>query len=78
MMSQSYLHREIREKGGAYGGGAGQSNGIFYFYSYRDPNIDKTINSFKGAVDWVLNGRKENSNTFSEQVWSEQFVSNLM
>jgi hypothetical protein len=67
MMSQSFLHREIREKGGAYGGGAGQSSGLFYFYSYRDPNIDKTINSFKGAVDWVLSGRKESANTFSEQ-----------
>jgi Zn-dependent M16 (insulinase) family peptidase len=71
MMSQSFLHREIREKGGAYGGGAGQSSGLFYFYSYRDPNVDKTINSFKGAVDWVLSGRKESANTFSEQVFND-------
>lgn len=65
MMSQSFLHREIREKGGAYGGGAGQSSGLFYFYSYRDPNTDKTINSFQGAVDWVLNGQEK---SFTEQV----------
>jgi hypothetical protein len=39
-ISTSYLHREIREKGGAYGGGAGASpvEGVFAFSSYRDPN----------------------------------------
>jgi len=38
-MSTSFLHREIREKGGAYGGGASAApvEGIFGFMSYRDP-----------------------------------------
>lgn len=36
LMSAKFLHTEIREKGGAYGGGAQLShNGIFTFYSYR-------------------------------------------
>lgn len=35
-MSTKFLHREIREKGGAYGGGAvGQNPGTFAFFSYR-------------------------------------------
>lgn len=36
LMTAKFLHTEIREKGGAYGGGAKLSrNGIFTFYSYR-------------------------------------------
>jgi len=34
------LHREIREKGGAYGSGirVDRLNGIANIFSYRDPN----------------------------------------
>lgn len=35
MMTAKYLHGEIREKGGAYGGGARMGGGLFTFYSYR-------------------------------------------
>jgi len=35
-MTAKYLHGEIREKGGAYGGGARMGGGgLFSFYSYR-------------------------------------------
>lgn len=34
-MTAKFLHREIREKGGAYGGGARLGGGLFSFYSYR-------------------------------------------
>ncbi|KAK2188953.1 hypothetical protein NP493_119g07062 [Ridgeia piscesae] len=57
LMTAKYLHREIREKGGAYGGGAsGNSPGVLSFYSYRDPNSMKTLEAFDGAVDWAVNG----------------------
>ena len=51
------LHPEIREKGGAYGGGARHGENIFYFFSYRDPNFLPTLQVFKRAVEWVLEGR---------------------
>ena len=37
LLTNGYLHREIREKGGAYGGGAfyDAAEGFFGFYSYR-------------------------------------------
>ena len=35
LMTNRFLHRQIREKGGAYGGGARYGSGIFSFYSYR-------------------------------------------
>ncbi|KAI0212017.1 Presequence protease, mitochondrial [Lamellibrachia satsuma] len=57
LMTAKYLHREIREKGGAYGGGAsGNSPGVVSFFSYRDPNSMKTLDAFDGAVDWAVNG----------------------
>lgn len=57
LLSSKYLHREIREKGGAYGGGATVNNGgAFMFYSYRDPNVTQTLNSFASGTEWLLNG----------------------
>ncbi|KFO24997.1 Presequence protease, mitochondrial [Fukomys damarensis] len=57
LMTAKFLHTEIREKGGAYGGGAKLGyNGIFTFYSYRDPNSIETLQSFEKAVDWAKSG----------------------
>ena len=60
-MRNGFLHTEVREKGGAYGGGAGHdpSNAAFRFYSYRDPRLQDTLNDFDRAIDWVLNGKHE-------------------
>uniref|UniRef100_A0A2K5QPV1 Presequence protease, mitochondrial n=1 Tax=Cebus imitator TaxID=2715852 RepID=A0A2K5QPV1_CEBIM len=58
LMTAKFLHTEIREKGGAYAGGAKLShNGIFTFYSYRDPNTMETLQSFGKAVDWAKSGK---------------------
>ncbi|KAG0345907.1 Mitochondrial presequence protease, partial [Podila humilis] len=56
LMSNLYLHREIREKNGAYGGGAGYSptGGLFSFYSYRDPSPQKTLATYEESIRWVL------------------------
>ena len=55
-LRNGYLHRAIREQGGAYGGGASQDSGIaaFRFYSYRDPRLAETLDDFDTAVSWVL------------------------
>ncbi|MGB5396122.1 MAG: insulinase family protein [Gammaproteobacteria bacterium] len=60
-MRNGFLHTAIREKGGAYGGGAGHdsSNAAFRFYSYRDPRLQETLDDFDRAVDWVQNGTHE-------------------
>ncbi|TKC33751.1 hypothetical protein EI555_021081 [Monodon monoceros] len=58
LMTAKFLHTEIREKGGAYGGGARLSyGGIFTLYSYRDPHSTETLQSFLRAVDWAKSGR---------------------
>jgi presequence protease len=50
-----YLHREIREKGGAYGGFAlyNSENGLFSLASYRDPHIVRTLNVYAEVVNFV-------------------------
>ncbi len=55
-MKNGFLHRVIREQGGAYGGGASydSDSGAFRFYSYRDPRLLETLADFDRAIDWVL------------------------
>ncbi|KAG8193515.1 hypothetical protein JTE90_003727 [Oedothorax gibbosus] len=58
LLSSKFLHSEIREKGGAYGGGAAISQGgRFMFYSYRDPNVGRTLSSFSEGVQWLLDAQ---------------------
>ena len=56
VLRNNFLHGVLREKGGAYGGGASHDagSGIFRFYSYRDPNIGSTFDAFRHSVEWVL------------------------
>jgi presequence protease len=55
MLRSLYLHREIREKGGAYGGFAlyNPENGLFSLASYRDPQIVQTLKVYAGAADFI-------------------------
>jgi len=57
-LRNGYLHTAIRERGGAYGGGASQDNGIaaFRFFSYRDPRLTETLADFDRALDWLASG----------------------
>lgn len=55
VLKNGFLHRAIRENGGAYGGGALQDGklGLFKFYSYRDPRLLETFDDFDKALDWL-------------------------
>ena len=56
VLRNGFLHRVVREQGGAYGGGASQDNqsGAFRFYSYRDPRIAGTLTDFDQSIEWLL------------------------
>jgi Zn-dependent M16 (insulinase) family peptidase len=58
LLRANFLHREIREKGGAYGGMASNSSdgGIFAMLSYRDPHLERTLQVFEQALEWVKKG----------------------
>ncbi len=58
ILRSMYLHREIREKGGAYGGFAlyNAEDGLFSLASYRDPHICATFKAFDGSVSFIKSG----------------------
>lgn len=60
-LRNGYLHRAIREQGGAYGGGASYDADIaaFRFFSYRDPRLAETLEDFDRSIDWLQDGKHE-------------------
>ncbi|WP_235602884.1 insulinase family protein [Piscirickettsia litoralis] len=58
ILRNGFLHRAVREQGGAYGGGASHDNdnGVLRFYSYRDPRLTGTLNDFDASVEWLKRG----------------------
>ena len=56
ILNSSYLHNEIRAKGGAYGAGITIGrNGDMATYSYRDPNLKNTVDVYDNIGDFVKN-----------------------
>ncbi|KAL6716506.1 Mitochondrial presequence protease [Lecanora helva] len=55
LLTHKHLHHEIREKGGAYGGGAYSRglSGLFGYHSYRDPNPQNTMKIMQDAGRWA-------------------------
>ncbi len=55
LLRNGYLHRAVREQGGAYGAGSvyhGDS-GVFRLFSYRDPRLTETLEDFDRALLWL-------------------------
>jgi len=50
-----YMWEEVRIKGGAYGGGCGYDDGhaTWSFWSYRDPWVKRTLDTFGQAVEFI-------------------------
>lgn len=56
ILSYDYLWQNIRVKGGAYGCMCNFNRiGEGYLISYRDPNLEKTIEVYEGVVDYLKN-----------------------
>ena len=55
-LRDTFLHRELREKGGAYGAIAQANIGgaTFFLASYRDPNITRTYDTYDRAIRWLI------------------------
>jgi Zn-dependent M16 (insulinase) family peptidase len=75
MLRSLYLHREIREKGGAYGGFAlyNPQDGLFSMGSYRDPHVAATLSVYEQSQAFVCgdNYTKEDIKEAILQVCSE-------
>ncbi len=70
LLRADFLHREIREKGGAYGGMAGYNadGGLFSMLSYRDPHLERTLDVYGEAVEWARQGN------FSDEMVRESIL----
>lgn len=69
LLSLKFLHVEIREKGGAYGSGLSvTSSGLLNFFSYRDPNAMKTLDTFDRCSEWIK------SNAFEKREIEESIM----
>ena len=56
ILSYDYLWQNIRVKGGAYGCMSNFNRaGEGYLVSYRDPNLEKTVEVYEGVVDYLKN-----------------------
>lgn len=54
ILDRDYIWEKIRTEGGAYGGGVNFSrDGVFTLYSYMDPNIKNTYESFKNIYKYI-------------------------
>lgn len=54
VISEGYLYQEIRVKGGAYGYNASFTpDGLMTFYSYRDPNLERTYDVYQNCVEFL-------------------------
>ncbi|XP_058838651.1 presequence protease, mitochondrial [Topomyia yanbarensis] len=67
-LSAKYLLPVVREQNGAYGSGAKiTTDGLFNFFSYRDPNSRVTLDVFDRTHQWTL----ENLEKMDEQTLFE-------
>ncbi len=56
LLDHKILHKKIREEGGAYGSGASQNPLAeqFSFYAYRDPHINRTLETFHDSLKTLI------------------------
>lgn len=56
ILRYEYLWTKIRIQGGAYGATARfEINGLMALASYRDPQLVKSLEAYKGLADWLAN-----------------------
>ena len=56
ILSYDYLWQNVRVKGGAYGCMSNFNRlGEGYLISYRDPNLERTMEVYEGVVDYLKN-----------------------
>ncbi len=54
ILANDYLWTSVRLQGGAYGAMCGFNRyGDSFMVSYRDPNVAKTFEAYKGAIDYI-------------------------
>lgn len=56
ILDLEFLWNQVRVKGGAYGAGSSfKRSGLFFFYSYRDPNVKQTYDIYQQLHQSISN-----------------------
>ena len=75
LLTHSFLHREIREGGGAYAGGVQvDKSGLFSFYSYRDPNLEETFEKYNQSLEYASKGNFTNQDIVDAKIVAFQGI----
>lgn len=54
ILNGDYLHNKIRAQGGAYGAGINfDRTGLLTTFSYRDPNLERTVEVYNNMADYI-------------------------
>ncbi|KAL1374027.1 hypothetical protein pipiens_018317 [Culex pipiens pipiens] len=68
-LSSKYLLPVVREQNGAYGAGAKlASDGLFNFFSYRDPNSRLTLETFDRSYQWTADTPMDDQTLFEAKL----------
>jgi len=74
-----FLHKEIREMGGAYGSGASLSDsGFCSFYSFRDPNPKKTYLTFEKSLVRISEGKFDEQDIIDSKIYSFSILDKII
>ena len=70
LLRNEFLHKKVREQGGAYGGGAAYDpfSGTFKMFSYRDPRFIETIEDFESSLSWAALGSFDEDNILESKL----------
>ena len=70
LLRNEFLHKKVREQGGAYGGGAAYDpfSGTFKMFSYRDPRFIETIEDFESSLSWAALGSFDDDNILESKL----------
>ncbi|WFB34639.1 insulinase family protein [Kiritimatiellota bacterium B12222] len=57
LINNDYLWEQVRMRGGAYGSSCSYSHldGMLIFTSYRDPQLDQTLDIYRATGEWLQN-----------------------
>jgi Zn-dependent M16 (insulinase) family peptidase len=57
LLRNDYLWDHIRVRGGAYGASCNfdRINRVFSFTSYRDPHVERSLDTYRRAAEWLAN-----------------------
>ena len=59
LLENTFLHKKVREQGGAYGAGVNYNpiTGNYTLYGFRDPHIRLTFEAFKEGIERIAAGK---------------------